>query len=301
MSRIEDAEAFVAVVDAGGFTAAARALDLSQPAVSRRIGALEGRLGVRLLLRSTRRFRPTAAGQAFYERCRRLLGDLEEAENEAAAQGAELRGIVRLAAPPSFGRNVLLPHLAAFATVHPAIKLDLALSERPVDLGEEGFDLAVRIGDPGSAAGLIRTRLTGFDAVACAAPSYLAAHGTPRRPSDPERHACLVQAGTTPHDRWTFIAERRSARAVADAVHVTGPLRSNDVESLAVACRAGMGIAVLPTFLIAADLKQRTLRRLFARWQARSIDVWAVYAEKRHMPARVRALLDFLVTRLRKK
>lgn len=300
MSRIEDAEVFVTVVDAGGFTAAARALDLSQPAVSRRVGALEARLGVRLLVRSTRRFRATDAGQAFYERCRRLLSELEEAEHEAAAHGSELRGSLRLAAPPSFGRSVLLPHLAAFAATHPAIELDLALGERPVELNEEGFDLAVRIGDPGRAPGLIRTRLTSFTAIPCAAPAYLAERGTPRQPADLAQHACLVQIGMMRHDRWTLTSDRKG-RSEKQTVSVAGPLRSNDVEGLAVACRAGLGVAVLPSFLVGGDLQDGHLRRVLPRWQPRTVEVWAVYAERRHLPARGRALLDFLVERLRRR
>lgn len=302
MSRIGDAEVFVAVVDSGGFTTAAQALGLSQPAVSRRVTGLEARLGVRLLARSTRRIRPTDAGRSFYERCRRALAELEEAESEAAAQGADLRGTIRLTAPPAFGRAVLLPHLAAFSAAHAAIAVDLRTGERQVDLGEEAFDLAVRIGNPGRAPGLIHTRLADFDLVTCASPAYLAAHGTPRSPAALARHACLVQAAVTPRDVWAFSpagAPRRGAAAALSA-RVAGPLRSNDVESLAVAARCGMGIAVLPDYLVADDLARGALRRVLPRFAARRVDVYAVYAERRHLPARVRALLDFLVTRLRR-
>src|SRR5262245_21501135 len=130
MSRVEDAEVFVAVVDAGGFTAAAAALGVTQSAVSRRVAALEARLGVRLLTRSTRRLRPTDAGASFYARAQRALSELEEGECEAAAQSADLRGAIRLTAPPALGRHLVVPHLAAFAAAHPAITLDLVLGER---------------------------------------------------------------------------------------------------------------------------------------------------------------------------
>ena len=150
MSRLEDAEVFVAVVDAGGFTAAATALGVTQPAVSRRIAALEARLGVRLLTRSTRRLRPTAAGSSFYARARRALAELEEGECEASAESAELRGGLRFTAPPAFGRHVVVPQLAAFTAAHPAITIDLVLGERRLDLAEEAVDLAVRIDDPGA-------------------------------------------------------------------------------------------------------------------------------------------------------
>jgi DNA-binding transcriptional LysR family regulator len=268
MSRLEDAEVFVAVVDAGGFTAAAIALGVSQPAVSRRIAALEARLGVRLFTRSTRRLRPTDAGAAFYERARRVLAELEEGECEAAAESAELRGSLRFTAPPAFGRHVVVPQLAAFAAAHPAITVDLVLGERRLELAEEAVDLAVRIDAPGSAPGLIHTRLTDFAVVACAAPAYLAAHGVPRTPADLAQHACLLQAGPSRGDVWSFAA-RRAERV---AVQVRGPMRSNDVEALAAATRAGMGIALLPDFLVAADLRRGTLRAVLPRFAIRRVD-----------------------------
>lgn len=300
MSRIGDAEVFVEVVDKGGFTAAARALGLSQPAVSRRITALEARLGVRLLARSTRALRTTDAGRLFYERCRLALIELVEAESEATAHGTDLRGSLRLTAPPAFARAVLLPHLAAFSVAHPGLVIDLRTGERYVDLSHESYDLAIRIGDPGQSSGLIRTRLTEFHSIACAAPSYLEANGTPRSPSALEQHACLVQAAQAPRDVWTFTPRRRTDRPEVLRAKVTGSFRSNDVESLAIAARGGLGITLLPDYLIAADLEQGTLRRILPGYDTREVEVWAVYAERRHLPRRVRVLLDFLIPRLRR-
>ncbi len=295
MSRLEDAEVFVAVVDAGGFTPAALALGVSQPAVSRRIAALEARLGVRLLTRSTRRLRPTDAGASFYEHARNALGILEAGECEAAAANADLRGLLRVTAPPAFGRHVIVPAVAAFSATHPAITIDLVLAERRLDLAEERIDLAVRIDDPGRASELIHTRLGDFGVVTCAAPAYLAAHGTPRTPADLARHACLLQAGPSRSDVWSFTPPARATRrSEAATVKVAGPLRSNDVEALAAATRAGMGVARLPDFLLTTDL-----RRVLARFATRRVPVFAVYSERRHLPARTRVLLDFLTARLR--
>jgi DNA-binding transcriptional LysR family regulator len=299
MSRLEDAEVFVAVVDAGGFTAAAAALGLGQPAVSRRVATLEARLGTRLLVRSTRRLRPTDAGAAFYERARRALGELAEAETAAAAASAELRGELRVTAPPAFGRHVLVPALAAFRAAHPAITIDLVLAERRLDLVEERVDLAIRIDDPGRASELVHTRIGTFGVATCAAPAYLAAHGRPRTPADLARHACLLQSGPTRGNAWSFApAACADRRDEAVTVHVTAALRTNDVEALAAAARAGMGIARLPDFLVAADLRAGRLRAVLPRFAARRVDVFAVYAERRHLPARTRALLDFLKARL---
>jgi DNA-binding transcriptional LysR family regulator len=300
MSRLEDAEVFVAVVDAAGFTAAAAALGVSQPAVSRRVAALETRLGVRLLARSTRRLRPTDAGAAFYEHARRALGVLEEGECEAAAANADLRGSLRVTAPPAYGRHVVVPALAAFGAAHPAITVDLVLAERRLDLTEERVDLAVRIDDPGRASELIHARVGGFDVVTCAAPIYLAARGAPRTPADLAAHACLLQAGPTRAAVWTFTpVSRAGGRAETATVQVGGPLRTNDVEALAAATRAGMGIARVPDFLVAADIRRGTLRRVLPRFATRRVDVFAVYSQRRHLPARTRALLDFLTARLR--
>jgi DNA-binding transcriptional LysR family regulator len=295
VSRLEDAEVFVAVVDAGSFTAAAAALGVTQPAVSRRVAALEARLGVRLLVRA-KRLRPTEAGAAFHDRARRALGELEEGEHEASATSAELRGALRVTAPPAFARHVLTPHLAAFAARHPAIALDLMLAERRLDLAEEDVDLAIRIDDPGRAPGLIHTRLGELAVRPYAAPAYLAAHGTPRTPMDLARHACLLQTGPTRGSTWTFTINGASPDRVS--VPVRGPLRSNDMESLAAAARAGMGVALLPDFLAAVPSAMR-LRPLLSRCTPRRVPVFAVYGERRHFPARTRALLDFLLARMR--
>ena len=295
MSRLEDAEVFVAVIDAGGFTAAAAALGLSQPAISRRVAALEDRLGVRLLVRSTRRLRPTDAGSAFYERARRALAELDEGECAASAASAELRGAIRRTAPPAYGRHVIVPALAAFGAVHPAITVDLVLAERRLDLGEERIDLAIRIDDPGRGSELVHTRVGDFAVVTCAAPAYLAAHGTPRAPDDLARHACLLQAGPTRGAVWSFApAAGARRRPEPIAVAVGGPLRTNDVEALAAATRAGMGIARLPDFLVRDDVRRGTLRAVLPRYPIRRVAVFAVYSERRHLPARTRALLDFL-------
>lgn len=302
MARLEDAEVFVAVVDAGGFTAAAAALGVTQPVVSRRVAALEARLGVRLLVRSTRRVRATDAGAAFYERARRALADLEEGECEAAAAGAELRGALRVTAPPAYGRYVIVPLLAAFVDVHPAITIDLVLAERRLDLAEERVDLAIRIDDPGCASELIHRRLGDFGVVTCAAPSYLARRGTPRTPADLAEHACLLQAGPTRGTVWSFAPAARTARrAERLTAQVGGPLRTNDVEALVAAARAGLGIARVPDFLAEDDLARGALRAVLPRFTTRRVDVFAVYSERRHLPARTRALLDFLVARLRRR
>jgi DNA-binding transcriptional LysR family regulator len=205
---------------------------------------------------------------------------------------------VRLTAPPAFGRRVLVPALAAFGAAHPGITVDLVLAERRLDLGEERIDLAIRIDDPGRASELVHTRVGDFGVVTCAAPSYLSARGIPRVAADLARHACLLQAGPTRSAVWSF-TPARGRRGEPTTVAVGGPLRTNDVEAIAVAARAGMGIARLPEFLVRDDLRQGALRAVLPRFATRPVDVFAVYSERRHLPARTRALLDFLAQRLR--
>jgi DNA-binding transcriptional LysR family regulator len=296
MSRIAEAEVFVAVVEAGGFTAAALRLGVSQSAVSRRIAALEARLGVRLLTRSTRKLRPTDAGYSFYQRCRSALGALDEAESDAAAEGSALRGVLRVTGPPAFGRAVLVPLLAEFSSEHPAIRLDLMLTEQQLDLAEERIHLAVRFAAPGTRADLIHTRLGSFTMIPCAAPGYLEKHGTPHKPDDLRRHACLVQTGGLKRDTWRF---ERGDNAPLIAVDVNGPFHTNDVDALRRAACAGIGVGLLPDFLVEADVRAGSLRRVLPRFSGPRVPIFAVYSQRRHLPARVRALLDFLIRSLR--
>lgn len=290
LSRLSDAETFVAVVDAGSFSAAAQALERTQPSISRRVGSLEARLGVRLLVRSTRRLRLTEAGAAYYERCRRLLAELAEAEADAAAAAQLPRGVLRVTAPPLLGRRRLVPQLPAFLERWPELSLELTLAERVVDVVEEDFDCAVRMIDPGRRPGVIARRVGAIAIVTCAAPDYLAARGTPRRPAELAAHDCLMQLTRPPRDRWAFGAE---------SVAVQGRLRITDVEALRVAAVAGLGVARLPAFVVEDDLRAGRLRALLTRWRPAPVPVFAVYRERRHLPARVRVFVQFLTTVLR--
>lgn len=290
MSTLSDTETFVAVVDAGGFSAAARILARSQPAVSRRVGALETRLGVRLLVRSTRRLRLTEAGAAYYERCRRLLAELADADADAAASARLPRGVLRVTAPPLLARRRLVPRLDAFLARWPELSLELTLAERVADVVEEDFDCAVRLFDPGRQPGVIARRVGGLAVVTCAAPAYLAARGTPRRPADLAAHECLVQLTRPPRQHWSFGAER---------VAVRGRLRTTDVEALCIAAVGGLGIARLPAFLVDDDVRAGRLRPLLTRWRPPPAPVFAVYRERRHLPARVRVFIEFLAAALR--
>ncbi len=290
MARLSDIEAFVSVIECGGFSAAARRHGVTQSAISRRVAALEERLGTRLLVRSTRRFAPSAQGQRFYEQCRRLLAEFDEAEQEVMAGSASPRGTLRVAAPPLFARRVLVPRLGSFIRKHPDITVDLVLADRYVDLVEEGFELAIRLLTPTTSATLVARRVGFFRMVVCCAPSYLRRRTVPRHPRDLATHACLVHSALATRDEWSF----RGADA-PDSVRVAGPLRTNDMEAIHAAALAGLGIAVLPSYAIADDVKSGGLRVLLESFTLPPMKVWAVHTGRRHRSARLRVFLDWLV------
>lgn len=291
MRSTADLETFVAVVDAGGFSPAARRLELSQPAVSRRIAALERRLGTQLLVRLGRRLRLTPAGHALHDRCRPLLQELRRVERDASAASVGA-GALRVTAPPALARRLVVPGLAAFHRAHPDVRLVLDTSERFADLAEGGFDVALRLFTPGRYADLVTRRLASFPVIACATAGYLARRGTPRVPATLAEHDCLVLAATREHATWSF-------RGVArDDVRVTGPLATNDVDALRIAALAGLGVALLPTFVVAADLRARRLRRVLPGHEPPPVPLYVVHGELRGAPPRTRAFLDFLAAEI---
>lgn len=286
---LSEAELFLAVVDARGFSRAARRLGRSQPAMSRAVAALEARLGVRLLDRTTRRMRLTEAGTAYAERCREAIAALRSAESAAHDAASTLRGRVRIAAPPTFARVRLAPLLPALAAAHPRIETEWVLADRNVDLVAEGFDVAIRLG-PLPDSSLTARRLPRERNVLCAGPELLAREGTPKRVEDLARRNCLVLAGDRVHSLARFGARK---------VELTGNLASNDMGFLHAAARAGLGIAVLPSWLVADDLRDGALVELLPRTRLAPIDVWALVAAGRAAPRRVRSVVDFLVKALR--
>ncbi len=294
MDRLFAMSVFAKVVEQGSFARAAQRLAISTSAASRRVAELEAHLGARLLQRTTRKLSLTESGQAFYERCVQLLADLEEAESAAAASASLARGTIRLTCSTHFGVRHLAPAIAAFVAGHPHVKFDVSLSERMVDLVEEGYDLAVRIGEPGG-QNLVARKLWRTRIVVCASPAYLARHGTPRAPEDLAAHACLTYEYLAPRNVWRF----RDREGRERAVRVAGPLHANNGGLLAAAAVQGLGIAFEPDFIVAADLEAGRLRALLEEFEAPVSDVHAVYPSRRHLSAKVRAFVEFLAARWR--
>jgi DNA-binding transcriptional LysR family regulator len=288
MDRIAEAELFVAVVDARGFAAAARKLGRSQPAVSRALAALESRLGVRLLVRSTRALRMTATGEAFYRRCREALSLLADGEAEAADAGTSVRGRLRVSAPPTYARARMAGAVAVMSERHPEVALEIVLSDRYVDLVAEDFDIAVRLG-PVAPSSLAARVIARERYVLCAAPAYVKRNGALASVADIPSHRALVLAGERTRNRWAFRVGGRSVE-----VDASPWLRSNDAGLLREAALSGAGITVLPSYLVADDITAGRLVELLPAARMPRLDVVALHASRRGVPRRVSVFLDLL-------
>lgn len=284
--------AFVKVAEAGSFSAAADRLGLAKSAVSRRVAELESHLGVQLFHRTTRRLNLTDTGRGYFERCRGILEDLEEADHAVTQEHGALRGRLRVTVPLIFGLRHLAPGLIEFANLHPELEFDLDFNDRRVDLLEEGFDLAIRIGKLEDSS-LIARAITRINTVVCASPAYLEAHGTPHDPHDLGTHRALVYSNLRDADTWTWW----DADGVRHTRRVQVALRSNNGEFLARAAVAGRGIIHTPTFIVQDAVAQGLLTPLLTHLSWPYTQAWVVYPPTRHLSRRVRALVDFLTER----
>jgi len=283
--------AFVEVVEGHSFSAAARGLGLTRSAVSRQIAGLEDRLGARLLNRTTRRLSLTEAGAVYYEHCARILADAAAAERAVADLDEAPRGLLRINAPMSFGQNHLGPAVAEFLAAHSALKVELILDDRVVDLVGEGYDVAVRIAElPPST--LIARRLAVNRRVLCAAPAYLARAGRPERPEDLTRHACLGYTYLATGNDWRFRGPDGPV-----GVRIDGAISANNGDVLRQMGLAGLGILLAPTFIVGDDLRRGGLVKLLEDWVDADTGIYAVYPHSRHVSPKVRAFVDFLAAR----
>ncbi len=294
MSRLEELEAFVAVVEAESFTAAADRLSADKSAVSRRVSALESRLTVQLLHRSTRRLSLTDAGRGFYAHAARILADLEEAESGVMRAEGELSGLLRIALPLSFGVQHMHEPIAAFSAQHPRVRFQLDLNDRRVDLIQEGVDLALRIGRLRD-ANLIARKLFDVRSVLCASPDYLEQHGEPAGFDDLANHRCLVYSNLADPERWVGT----DAAGQRVEVRVKGHLQSSSGDFLTEAAVEGMGIINQPEFLVCDSIRGGHLVRLLPDIALPTTPAHAIYPPTRHLSYRVRAFIDFLADRFR--
>lgn len=278
---------FTRVAEHGGFTAASKKLGMSVSAATKSVARLEDELGVQLFRRTTRRLALTDAGQEFYERCVRILAELEDAEAAMRRANASPRGRLRVIMPFSFGRVTVVPALPQFRAGHPDIALDLSFSDRPVDLIEEGFDLAVRTGEL-SDSRLVTRVLTRGPQITVAAPGYLARHGTPQIPEDLDRHDCIIGRFGP---EWSF----RAADGRTRRMRVRGNLTIWSGDALREAAVAGLGIAQATWWLFRKDLEAGAVVPVLGDYVLEGLPVSVLYPANRHPAVKVRAFIDFLV------
>ncbi len=291
MDRYSGMAVFVKVVETSSFAATARHLGMSPAMVSRHIQLLEERLGARLLNRTTRRVSPTEVGQIYYERCLRILSELEEADRAASESQSVPRGRLRVTAPMTLGTRHLAPIIADYLRQYPEVAIDLSLDDRCVDLLEEGFDLAIRVGALADSS-LIARRLTSAEMALCASPDYLKRHGIPQTPRDLEQHNCLAYAYSRSRNEWRFIGP--SGRE--EIIPVSGRFLANSGDALRIVAREGIGIILAPQFVIEEEMKSGHLVRVLPEYRAAAIPVHALYPHSRYLSAKTRTFIDFLVT-----
>ena len=289
MDRLKQIESFVAVAARGSLTAAATAEGVAPAVIGRRIDALEERLGVKLLLRTTRRITLTHEGGAFLEDCQRLLADLANAEASVSAGGVKASGHLRITAPAGFGRRHVAPLVPAFLARHPEVSVSLNLSDRIVDIVNEGVDCAVRVGDlPDSS--LVSVRLADNRRLCVATPAYLARAGTPQHPGDLARHECLTLSSDASQTRgWAFIID-----GTVSHLRPSGRLDCGDGQVLHDWCIAGMGIAWRSTWEVEQEVAAGELVSVLDAFAAPPNGIYAVFPHAKHLPLRVRLWIDFL-------
>jgi len=289
MDRLTSMQAFVTVVDSGGFTAAAERLPISRAGVSKHISMLETRLGGRLLNRTTRQISLTEAGQAYYDRCVQILEDIADSECVVTGLTAEPHGSLRINAPMSFGRQHLGPLLSRFRTRFPQVDIDLDLNDRLVDVVEEGYDIVIRIARLKDSS-LIARRIAPSKHVLCASPHYLAKQGMPTSPAQLAQHSCLHYRHLEEGREWILQGPDGEHR-----IPIKGPLTANNGDVICTAACDGMGIALLPTFIVADPIKAGRLQLVLPDYCPPEIHIHAVYPSKKFMSMKVRSFIDFLI------
>ena len=292
MDRFQAIAAFAKVVETGSFVRAAERLDLSVSAISRQVAELEAHLDARLLNRTTRRLSLTESGRVFHERCVQLLADLEEAEQSAHAGTVKPRGTLRVTCAVTFGERHLAPAIAELAARYPELQFDIELSDRAVDLVEEGFDAAVRIGPIGS-QNLVGRKVGATRLICCAAPSYLERRGEPTKPEELAAHTCLAYEYSPSRNVWPF----RDRQGQDRSVRIAGPIHANSGRFLAALAVEGLGIACEPDFIVGPDVREGRLVPLLQGFEVPPGSIYVVYPSRRHLSAKVRAFADFLAER----
>lgn len=288
MDKFLEMQTFSAVVDAGSFVKAAEVLGFSKAAMSRYVGDLETRLGVRLLHRTTRRLSLTEEGEVFYARSKELLAGVNEAEAEITSRSGAASGLLRINAPVTFGILHLAPMWGLFRSQYPQVSLDVTLADRVVDLVDEGYDVAIRIATLPSST-LVSKRLASTRMVLCASPTYLQTHGRPVQPAELTAHPVISYSYWSTRDEWHFAGPQGPV-----SVKTQPCIHTNSGDTCRAAALAHQGIILQPSFLVGDDLAAGTLVELMPDYRSIELGIYAVYPTRKHVPPKVRALIDFL-------
>ncbi|MEO8630269.1 MAG: LysR family transcriptional regulator [Betaproteobacteria bacterium] len=288
MDRLEAMEMFVRIVETGSFSVVAREMGKTQPTISKQVTALEQRLKTRLLNRSTRSISLTELGAAFYERCKAIIDEVQDAESMLGDAQSSLSGILSVNSSIALGQILLMPLLLKFQQQHPGLEIDLSLSDRYIDLVEQGVDVAVRVGNRAD-ANLISRLLGATQRLLVATPAYLQAHGIPQTPADLARHNCLQYAYLSTGSEWLFMGVDGEIR-----VRVSGNFKANNGHAIREALLAGVGVALTPDWLIHAQIAQGELVVLLPEFAPPPWEINAVYPAGRHLSSKVGAVLELL-------
>jgi DNA-binding transcriptional LysR family regulator len=291
--EVAEFQLFVEIVKAGNLSAAARALNASPAAMSRGLSALESRLGVRLVTRTSRRFELTEEGCLFYERCERIVAEIAEAEAEASSQGKTLKGKLRIGAPTEIGRRLIAPLVATFVEKYPGIQAHLTLSDSGLDVIDDGLDVALRVGLPTDVS-VIAKKILPTRRIVCASPSYLKRRGVPQRPEDLRQHDCIrLVRGRRVMDVWSFQEGGKQFE-----ITVSGALTTTSGEVIHDWVRAGRGIALKAVWDVQPDLEDGTIVECLKDFWCDEIDLFAICASRQHLFPRIRVFLDFIAAEL---
>ena len=295
MDKFQEITTFTAVVDAGSFVKAADRLNMSKAAVSRHLVDLETRLGIRLLHRTTRKLSLTEEGELFYQRCKDILETIESAENEITSHTDDVSGLIRINAPFSFGIRKLAPLWGIFHQKYPKVTLDVVLSDRLVDVVDEGYDVAIRIAALSSST-MVSKKLTDTRIILCASPKYLKEHGTPTKPADLVNHQAINYSYWAGKEEWSFDGPKGK-----ESVHIKPFMQTNNGDTCLAAALAHQGIVLQPSFIVGEALRAGDLIEIMPQYKSIELGVYAIFPTRKHIAPKVRVLIDFLVEYFSKK
>ena len=289
MDRVQGISLFIRVVETGSFSKAAEDLGITQPTATKFVASMEKRLGTLLLHRSTRGVTPTEIGKIYYEKCKGIAREIEEADDLASLMQAKVRGKLTVSSSVAFGRRVLMPSILQFMEHHPDLEVNLNMDDRYINLIEQGVDLAIRMRRlPDSSLG---SRFLGLNPwVLVASPKYLKEHPAPKHPEDIRNHQALIYTTVQGDHRWSFTNEKDKN----ETIEVKGPFTSNNLSSILAAARAGMGLAAVPWYVAHQSVKDKVLKPVMQDWSLPTQEIHAVFSSPKHVPTKVSQCIDWL-------